>query len=124
MYPARMFIRRTKTSSSLNASHYTFRLVQTYRVADKVKQKTLLNLGAHFDLDQTLWPELCQCLEGRLDPLSSPLFGNDDGYHSHVLQWVDLLLPRLRTTQRIDEQNEPWVETVDLNAQSLSLIHI
>ena len=61
-----MFIRKTKTSSSAKGNHYSYRLVETYRVASKVKQKNLLNLGAHFDLEREYWPDLCQCIQNRL----------------------------------------------------------
>ena len=46
-----MFIRRTKTRTVGTQDHYfTFRLVRSVRLGDKVRQRTLLNLGAHFDL--------------------------------------------------------------------------
>ena len=52
-----MFIRRTKTRTVGTQDHYfTFRLVKSVRLGDKVRQRTLLNLGAHFDL----WPLLYQ----------------------------------------------------------------
>ena len=55
-----MYIRRTKTGSSLSGgAHYTFRLVASRRIGNKVQQKTLLNLGANFLLPKELWPQLC-----------------------------------------------------------------
>jgi len=45
-----MFIRRTKTrSTEQGESYYSYRLVDTYRIADKVRQRTLLNLGSPLD---------------------------------------------------------------------------
>ena len=41
-----MFIRRTKTRTVGAQDHYfTFRLVKSVRIGDKVRQRTLLNLG-------------------------------------------------------------------------------
>jgi len=56
-----MFIRRTTTRQhgTDNASYCTYRLVRSERVAGKVRQITLLNLGAHFSLAPSLWPAFC-----------------------------------------------------------------
>ena len=40
-------------------SYFTYRLVRTERIADKVRQVTLLNLGRQFALGQEDWPTLC-----------------------------------------------------------------
>jgi transposase len=62
-----MFIRQTKTSTSATGeSYYTFRLVASERIGDKVRQKTLLNLGRNFSLDREHWPQLCSRIEGIL----------------------------------------------------------
>jgi hypothetical protein len=46
-----MFIRRTKTHDAKSGSAYfTHRLVESVRSDKAVRQRTLLNLGAHFDL--------------------------------------------------------------------------
>ena len=58
-----MFIRRTRTRS--NGEYFTFRLVRSERIGDKVRQRTLLNLGRHFEVAQSHWPMLCR----RIDEL-------------------------------------------------------
>ena len=58
-----MFIRRTRTRS--NAEYFTFRLVRSERSGSKVRQRTLLNLGRHFDVAPCDWPRLCR----RIDEL-------------------------------------------------------
>ena len=67
-----MFIRRTRTRG--DGEYFTFRLVRSERIGVKVRQRTLLNLGRHFDVAQSRWPMLCrridEILAGRL-PLSS-----------------------------------------------------
>ena len=61
-----MFIRRTQTRSRITGEPYvTYRLVQSSRSGSSVKQRTLLNLGSHFDLP----PELWAALASRIDQL-------------------------------------------------------
>ena len=44
-----MFIRRAKTRTTENGeTYYAYRLVESQRSADKVRQRTLLNLGSNF----------------------------------------------------------------------------
>ena len=59
-----MFIRRTQTrSTTTGKAYFTHRLVRSERVGDKVRQRTLLNLGRHFDAAQSDWPALCRRIE-------------------------------------------------------------
>jgi transposase len=59
-----MFIRQTTTGNSAsNQSYFTYRLVNSVRIGKKVSQKTLLNLGRHFDVEREVWPELCTRIE-------------------------------------------------------------
>lgn len=56
-------------------AYYTFRLVASKRIGDKVRQKTLLNLGRNFSLSREQWPQLCTRIEGILSgqmPLITP----------------------------------------------------
>jgi hypothetical protein len=46
-----MFIRRVKTRTTQDGTcYYSHRLVDSYRVGDRVRQRTLLNLGSAFTL--------------------------------------------------------------------------
>jgi len=64
-----MYIRRTKTRSTVQGeSYYSHRLVRSERVGTQVRQRTLLNLGRHFEVAQEQWPQLC----ARLDQMLSP----------------------------------------------------
>jgi len=73
-----MYIRETKTSTSAKGeSYFTYRLVSSVRIDNKVRQITLLNLGRHFSLPRADWPTLCIRLElllsGQLEIVSSPV---------------------------------------------------
>ena len=46
-----MFFRRTKAANGLDGnSYYTYRLVENQREGTKTRQKTVLNLGANWDV--------------------------------------------------------------------------
>lgn len=62
-----MFIRATPTRSNATGEHYfTYRLVESVRVGDKVKQVVLHNLGRHFPIDKAYWRPLAQRIEELL----------------------------------------------------------
>lgn len=68
---ANMFIRQTRTNNKTTGEGYfTFRLVRGERIAGKVRQITVLNLGRHFPILQDDWPLLCSRLEQLLNPQS------------------------------------------------------
>ena len=59
-----MFIRRTKTrTTNTGEQYYSYRLVDTYRLAGRVRQRTLLNLGNGFGVPSEQWPALTQRIE-------------------------------------------------------------
>ena len=50
-YPVPMFIRRTRTRrTDTGLDYFTYRLVRTEREGQRVRQRTLLNLGSHYEL--------------------------------------------------------------------------
>jgi transposase len=64
-----MFIRQTRTNNIASGENYfTYRLVRGERIAGKVRQITLLNLGRHFPIKQQHWPLLCSRIEQLLQP--------------------------------------------------------
>jgi hypothetical protein len=81
-----MYIRRTQTRSNATGEHYfTYRLVLSERSAGKVKQVTLLNLGAVFFRE----PVVLACLlrthrrtDGRSGQFGRSGFAESDGFGS------------------------------------------
>jgi len=72
-----MFIRHAKTRTTRDGScYYSHRLVENHRVADRVRQRTLLNLGTQFSFPREQWQELTQRVEqilrGQHDLLLPP----------------------------------------------------
>lgn len=63
-----MFIRRTQTrQTATGESYYSYRLVRAERVGRRVRQRTLLNLGRHFEVPEGHWKTLCARLEQLLE---------------------------------------------------------
>ncbi len=74
-----MFIRRTPTRrNAAGEAYHTFRLVESRRIGNQVRQTTILNLGRHFAVPEALWPALCARLghllglQGDLLPVAVP----------------------------------------------------
>ena len=64
-----MFIRRVPTRHRVSGgSYYSFRLVRNVRTPTGIKQFTLLNLGAHFDVPRQRWAELVQLVNNLNSP--------------------------------------------------------
>ena len=70
-----MFVRRTRTRATDGAAYHTHRLVRSERDGGRVRQRTLPDLGRHFDVERELWPLLCQRVEAVLDG-QGDLFGD------------------------------------------------
>ncbi len=63
-----MYIRKTKIKNSkAGDAYYSYRIVESLREGNKVKQKTLLNLGKHFDIDPAHWSSLTLRIEQLLN---------------------------------------------------------
>lgn len=59
-----MYIRRTSIKARRTGEpYYTYRLVESVRVEGQVRQRTLLNLGRHFDVPREQWAPLAQRVE-------------------------------------------------------------
>ena len=112
-----MFIRRTRTRSG-NEDYVTFRLVRSERVEAKVQQRTLLNLGRHFEVAPADWPRLCQRLE---DILAGQLPLSPDtpaALEEHAQRIAAQLLARARVG-RAAAHAAPDVQGVDVNSLAL-----
>ena len=59
-----MYIRRTTIKSRRTGEpYYTYRLVESVRIDNQVRQRTLINLGRHFDVPRDQWIPLAQRIE-------------------------------------------------------------
>ena len=117
-----MFIRRTKTRTVGTQDHYfTFRLVKSVRIGNKVRQRTLLNLGAHFDLPPAQWPLLCQ----RLDDLlagQATLMDYPEAVEDHAQRIVAQLISRQAETNIDADDTSSAGELHRVDVDSLQLV--
>ena len=114
-YRTAMFIRRTQTrSTDTGEAYFTHRLVRSERVGSKVRQRTLLNLGRHFEIEQHHWPALCrrtdEILTGQLqlDPDGPP------GLETHAQRFAAQLLARSDAPD-----DGPDIQRVDVDSLEL-----
>jgi transposase len=62
-----MYIRKTKTKTlDQGEAYYTYRIVESVRIGNQVKQRTILNLGKDFAIDKEHWPLLTARIEQLL----------------------------------------------------------
>jgi len=73
-----MFIRRARSRTTERGDYFTYRLVRSERSGERVRQRTLLNLGSDFPIERGHWPLLCARIgqlldrQGALVPLDCP----------------------------------------------------
>ncbi len=115
-----MFIRRTGTRKGHD--YFTYRLVRSERTGEKVRQRTLLNLGRDFDVDSEHWPLLCrrirEILSGQFSLLHREI---PSGIESHARRITTRLLAEQRVgySRRLSggERSEPPdYHCVDINS--------
>ena len=83
-----MFVRRTQTRRTPDGKPYfSHRLVHSERVGNSVRQRTLLNLGRHFDIPQPQWPLLCSRIDDVLSG-QAPLMADCPAAIEHEAQRI------------------------------------
>ena len=109
-----MFIRRTvsKNKKYDNEKYYTYRLVESYRVDGKVRQRVLLNLGADFNLDKDRWSLLSVRIEDIIKKRES-LFSIDEEIESLAQQYALQLISL--SAKSLDNADEDYKE-IDINS--------
>ena len=105
-----MFIRRTPIKSRESGEpYYTYRLVESVRVAAGVRQHTVLNLGRNFEVPRTQWAPLAQRIEallgGQLDLIAD---GLDAQWEAMAQQYAARIVSRRGTV--VAEQGAPAQE--------------
>ena len=117
-----MFIRRTKTRTVGTQDHYfTYRLVRSVRRGDKVRQRTLLNLGAHFDLPPAQWPLLYQRLDDLLGGQAT-LMDYPEEVEDHAQRIVAQLISRQAETNIDADDTSSAGELHRVDVDSLQLV--
>ena len=107
-----MFFRRTKVANGPDGkSYYTYRLVENQREGTKTRQKTMLNLGANWDVPQSDWKAVAQRVEAIQQRQISCF-----EYPKHVESAAQSIVNRLRARDlNGDKPATGSVVTVDLD---------
>jgi hypothetical protein len=124
-----MYIRRTKIKSRKDGSqYYTYRLVESERMGNKVHQRTILNLGSGFSLSRDKWPELAtriqQIIHGErlLFEVSQDIEEMAQNYAAQIIQ------TKSQEHNIVDEQ--PDYREIDIDSfemhrpRSISIEHV
>jgi hypothetical protein len=114
-----MYIRRTTIKSRRTGEpYYTYRLVESVRLEGGVRQRTLLNLGRHFDVPREQWGLLAQRIEQLLSQQNTLLAIELDPQLEAAAQryaaWV------VRAKARFDDGQAP--EEADFQAVDVNRI--
>ena len=89
-----MHFKRTRTYTDTQGQpRYSVRLVKNQRVGDRVKQTTLLNLGTHWSVPQTLWAAVARRVEESLAG-QQPLLDSEPDVEAAAEEVVALLRSR------------------------------
>jgi hypothetical protein len=104
--------------------YFTHRLVASERVGDKVKQKTWLNLGRHFAIEQADWPLLCARIEELLSgqaPLMPVVCGAE--VEREAQRIVAQLLVRQETMTESAQADKPTQDVQAVDVESLEMVN-
>lgn len=109
-----MYIRRTSIKSRKDGKQYfTYRLVESQRIGNKVKQLTLLNLGKDFSLPREQWPELSTRI-GDIITGKQPLFPLPEEIEKLAQRFAALLI-QAQQQQELDH-GDPQYKEVDIDS--------
>ena len=100
-----MYIIKTISKSKKNSSekYYTYRLVESIRIGEKVKKITLLNLGSNFSVEEKDWKELSNRIEDILKQTPS-LFEIDRELESLAQKCADrIIVSKARVVEKDEE---------------------
>ena len=114
-----VFIRRTQTRRTQDGKPYfSHRLVHSERVGNTVRQRTLLNLGRHFDIPQAHWPLLCTRIEDVLSG-QAPLVADCPPAVEREAQRIVAQLVARGTSGDATAAGTPDVQRVDVDSLRL-----
>jgi len=102
-----MYIIKTvsKSKKDTNKKYYTFRLVESQRIGNKVKRITLLNLGSDFSVEQKYWVDLTKRIEDIINKTPT-LFKLDKDLENLAQNIATRLIISKAKKQKVDNNKE------------------
>ena len=127
-----MYIRRTTIKSRQTGEpYYTYRLVESIREGGQVRQRTLLNLGRHFEIPREQWAALVQRIEQLLSGQADLIPADLDARWEETAQRYVAQLIRTRASveegrsaQAADYQNVDLDSLERLRPRSAAIEHV
>jgi transposase len=127
-----MYIRRTTIKSRQTGEpYYTYRLVESIREGGQVRQRTLLNLGRHFEIPREQWAALVQRIEQLLSGQADLIPADLDARWEETAQRYVAQLIRTRASveegrsaQAADYQNVDLDSLELLRPRSAAIEHV
>ena len=109
-----MYIIKTVSKSKKDSSkkYYTYRLMESLRVGDKVKKITLLNLGSDFNIDQEHWANFSKRIDDIINKAPS-LFEFDKDLESLAQQYAARLILLKAKKQPLDNKENDKYKEID-----------
>ena len=108
-----MYIIKTTSKSKKDSTkkYYTFRLMESQRIGDKVKKITLLNLGSDFSVDQEHWANFSKRIDDIINRTPS-LFEFDKDLESLAQQYAArlILLKAKKQPLSTEDENDKYKE--------------
>lgn len=106
-----MYIIKTQSKSKKNSDdkYYTYRLMESLRVGDKVKKITLLNLGSNFSVEKKDWKILSDRVDDILNQIPS-LFEIDKELESLAQQYV---IKIIASKAKVKDENKDTYKEID-----------
>ena len=116
-----MYIRRTSIKSRRTGEpYYTYRLVESVRREHGVRQRTLLNLGRHFEVPREQWAALAQRVEQIISGQGDLLAVGLDLQWEEAAQRYGAMVIRAKAREESGQRTEaPDYQTVDVDAVEL-----
>ena len=113
-----MYIRRTTIKSRRSGdSYYTYRLVESIRTGHQVRQRTLLNLGRHFEVPKDQWTLFAQRIDDLIRPQEDLVPIELDSKWEGLAQRYSALVIRVKA--RLEQGAPPQAadyQSVDMNS--------
>jgi len=117
-----MYIRRTTIKSRQTGEpYYTYRLVESIREGERVRQRTLLNLGRHFEVPRAQWGALVQRIEHLVGGQADWLPGDLDAQWEEAAQRYAAQLIRTRASVA-EERSAPAADYQSVDLDTLELL--
>lgn len=115
-----MYIRRTSIKSRASGEpYYSHRLVESVRTENGVRQRTLLNLGRHFEVPREQWAALAQRIEHIVSGQRELVPADLDAQWETLAQRFSARVIRARARCDDGSAGAPDYHTVDVNSLDL-----